>query len=150
MSVYIHALFMGLYVSVCILEGEGEQPASSQGALVLVYVYMCPQRLEKVLPHGCFLSDDMFSESSQRLSEGFGTGGVGDGVGHRLLWVAAVVVNLEQDGEVHQDLQQPTRPELHRSLGEQEVARFKGVTAGPHQNHLDTVGKGGIMIKGEV
>lgn len=95
----------------------------------------------QVLPHGCFLSVDVSSESLRRLSEGFGTGGVGDGVRHRLLWVAAVVVNLEQDGEVHEDLQQPTRPELHRSLGEQEVARFKGVTTGPHQNHLDTVRK---------
>ncbi|KAA8586115.1 hypothetical protein FQN60_007684, partial [Etheostoma spectabile] len=56
------------------------------------------------------------SESLRRLSEGFGTGGVGDGVGHWFLWVAAVVVNLEQDGEVHQDLEQATRPELHRSL----------------------------------
>ncbi len=72
------------------------------------------------------------------LSEGFGTGSVGDGVGHWLLWVAAVVVHLEQDGEVHEDLQQATRPELHGSLGEQEVARFKGVAAGPHQHHLDT------------
>lgn len=72
------------------------------------------------------------------LSEGFGTGGVGDGVGHWLLRVAAVVVNLEQDGEVHEDLQQATCPELHGSLGEQEVARFKGVAAGPHQHHLDT------------
>lgn len=82
-----------------------------------------------------FLSVDVFS---RRLSEGFGTGGVGDGVGHRFLRVAAVVVNLEQDGEVHEDLQQATRPELHRGLGEQEVACFKGVTAGPHQHHLDT------------
>lgn len=42
MSVYVNALFMGVYV---FLEVRGEQPASSQGALVLVYVYTCPQRL---------------------------------------------------------------------------------------------------------
>lgn len=35
-SVYVHALFMGEHVSLCILEGE--QPVSSQGALVLAYV----------------------------------------------------------------------------------------------------------------
>lgn len=62
-------------------------------------------------------------------------------MGHRFLRVAAVVVNLEQDGEVHEDLQQATCPELHRSLGEQEVACFESVTAGPHQHHLDTVKK---------
>lgn len=84
-----------------------------------------------------FLSVEMSSESLPSLSEGFGTGGVGDGVRHWFLWVAAVVVNLEQDGEVHEDLQQATCPELHRSLGEQEVDRFKGVAAGPHQHHLD-------------
>ncbi len=77
-------------------------------------------------------------ESLRRLSEGFGTGGVGNGVGDWFLWVAAVVVNLEQDGEVHKNLQQATCPELHGSLGEQEVACFKGVAAGPHQHHLDT------------
>lgn len=44
-SVYVHASFMGAYVSLCILGSEGEQSASSQGALVLVYVYTCPQRL---------------------------------------------------------------------------------------------------------
>lgn len=37
-SVYVHALFMGEHVSLCILGSEGEQPASSQGALVLAYV----------------------------------------------------------------------------------------------------------------
>lgn len=85
-----------------------------------------------------FSSGDVSSESLQRRSEGFGTGGVGDRVRHWFLWVVAVVVNLEQDGDVHKDLQQATCPELHRSLGEQEVDGFKGVAAGPHQHHLDT------------
>lgn len=71
------------------------------------------------------------------FSEGFGTGGVGNCVWHWFLRVAAVVVNLEEDGDVHEDLQQAANPELHRSLGEEEVPRFKGVTTGPHQNHLD-------------
>lgn len=72
-------------------------------------------------------------------SQGFGTGGVGDGVGHGLLRVAAVVVDLEQDGDVHQHLQEAACPKLHRGLGEQEVARLEGVAAGPHQHHLDAV-----------
>lgn len=73
-----------------------------------------------------------------RLSEGFGTAGVRHRVGHGLLWVETVVVHLKQDGKVHKDLEKATDPELGRSLGEQEVAGFKGVPAGPHQNHLDT------------
>lgn len=80
------------------------------------------------------------SESRAELSERFGTGGVGHGVRQRLLRVAAVVVNLEQDGDVHKDLQQPAGPELHGGLGEQEVDGFKGVAAGPHQHHLDAGG----------
>lgn len=80
------------------------------------------------------------SESWAELSERFGTGGVGHGVRQRLLRVAAVVVNLEQDGDVHEDLQQPAGPELHGGLGEQEVDGFKGVAAGPHQHHLDAGG----------
>jgi len=83
----------------------------------------------------------VLSETVRSLSEGFGTGGVGDCVGHRFLWVAAVVVNLEQDGDVHEDLQQAASPKLYGRLREQEVARFKGVAAGPHQHHLDTGGK---------
>ena len=83
----------------------------------------------------------MSSASLRRRSEGFGTGGVGDGVRHWLLWVAAVVVNLEQDGDVHEDLQQAACPELHGRLGEQEVDGFEGVAAGPHQHHLDTGGE---------
>lgn len=74
------------------------------------------------------------------LSERFGTGDVGHGVRQRLLRVAAVVVNLEQDGDVHEDLQQPAGPELHGGLGQQEVDGFKGVAAGPHQHHLDAGG----------
>lgn len=84
----------------------------------------------------------MSSESMKRLSEGFGTGGVGDGVGQRFLWEAAVVINLEQDGKVHANLQQATCPELHRSLGQQKVTCFEGVTTGPHQYHLDTGRRG--------
>lgn len=80
------------------------------------------------------------SESWAELSERFGTGGVGHGVRQRLLRVAAIVVNLEQDGDVHEDLQQPAGPELHGGLGEQEVDGFKGVAAGPHQHHLDAGG----------
>lgn len=79
-------------------------------------------------------------ESWAERSERFGTGGVGHGVRQRLLRVAAVVVNLEQDGDVHEDLQQPAGPELHGGLGEQEVDGFKGVAAGPHQHHLDAGG----------
>lgn len=100
----------------------------------------------KLLPHWCLLSVDISTESLQRLSEGFGTSGVGDGVGQRFLWVAAVVINLEQDGKVHADLQQAACPELHGSLGEQKVARFKGVTAGPHQHHLDTHALCGLVL----
>lgn len=74
-------------------------------------------------------------------SEGFGTGGVGHGVRQRLLRVAAVVVDLEQDGDVHEDLQQPADPELDGRLGEQEVDGLEGVAAGPHQNHLDAGGR---------
>lgn len=80
------------------------------------------------------------SESWAELSERFGTGGVGHGVRQRLLRVAAVVVNLEEDRDVHEDLQQPAGPELHGGLGEQEVDGFKGVAAGPHQHHLDAGG----------
>lgn len=101
---------------------------------MFIHVHSAPRSGSSLL----FLSVDMSSESLQRLSEGFGTGGVGDGVRHWFLWVVAVVVNLEQDGEVHKDLKQATCPELHRSLGEQEVDCFKGVAAGPHQHHLNT------------
>lgn len=80
------------------------------------------------------------SESWGEPSEGLGTGGVRNGVRQRLLRVAAVVVNLEEDGEVHKDLQQPAGPELHGGLGEQEVDGLKGVAAGPHQHHLNTEG----------
>lgn len=62
-------------------------------------------------------------------------------MGHRFLRVAAVVVDLEQDGAVHEDLQQAARPELHGGLGEQEVDGFKGVAARPHQHHLNAAGK---------
>lgn len=76
------------------------------------------------------------------FSEGFGTGGVGGGVGNWFLREAAVVIHLEEDGEVHKDLQKATGPELNGSLSEQEVSRLKGVAAGPHQHHLDTGGNG--------
>ena len=82
-------------------------------------------------------------------SESLGAGGVGHGVGGRFLGVAAVVVDLEQDGYVHGHLQQATGPELHRSLGEQEVDRLKGVSAGPHQHHLNTGGGRGERREGK-
>lgn len=95
--------------------------------------------LRRLLPPRAFTRvGGASSESWGEPSEGFGTGGVGNGVGERLLWVAAVVVNLEEDGDVHEDLQQPAGPELHGGLGEQEVDGFKGVAAGPHQHHLNT------------
>lgn len=59
-------------------------------------------------------------------------------MGHGFLRVAAIIVNLEEDGAVHKDLQQAARPELHGGLGEQEVDGFKGVAACPHQHHLNT------------
>lgn len=59
-------------------------------------------------------------------------------MGYGLLRVAAIVVNLEEDGAVHKDLQQATGPELHGGLGEQEVDGLKGVAARPHQHHLNT------------
>lgn len=77
-------------------------------------------------------------ERARPPSESLGTGGVGHGVGHGFLRVAAVVVNLEEDGAVHKDLQQAARPELYGGLGEQEVDGFKGVAARPHQHHLNT------------
>lgn len=92
----------------------------------------------KSLPSLLFSSCDAPLESLLRLLEGFGTGGEGDGVRHWFLWVTAVVVNLEQDSDVYEDLQHAACPELHRRLGEQEVDGFKGVTAGPHQHHLNT------------
>lgn len=66
---------------------------------------------------------------------------MGNGVRQRLLRVAAVVVDLKQDGEVHEDLQQPAGPELHGGLGEHEVDGLKGVAAGPHQHHLNAGGE---------
>lgn len=77
-------------------------------------------------------------ERARPPSESLGTGGVGHGVRHGFLRVAAVVVNLEEDGAVHKDLQQAARPELYGRLGEQEVDGFKGVAARPHQHHLNT------------
>lgn len=81
-------------------------------------------------------------------SEGFSAAGEGDGVGHWFLGVAAVVVDLEQDGQVHEDLQQAARPELHGCLGEQEVDGFEGVAAGPHQDHLDARKTEKTAVKG--
>lgn len=80
-------------------------------------------------------------------SESLSAGGV-DRVGYRLLGVAAVVVDLEEDGEVHEDLQETANPELHGGLCEQEVGCLEGVTAGPHEDHLDTAGKGGTRSEG--
>lgn len=104
-------------------------------ALVRICVYTCPQLQRK--PVEVCLKAKCADVLLQTLSEGLGTGGKRDGVGHRLLWVAAVVVNLEEDGKVHHNLQQATCPELHGSLGEQEVSGLKGVAARPHQHHLN-------------
>lgn len=51
---YVHALFMSVYASLCIHSSEGEQPASSQGALVLMYAYTCPQLLLNCFLTGVF------------------------------------------------------------------------------------------------
>lgn len=93
--------YLWVFVSLYILGDECEQPASSQGTLVLVDVYRRPR-----LQSRAFLSASslVVPASLQRPSQGFGTGGMGHGVRHGLLWVAAVVVNLKQDGEVHGDL----------------------------------------------
>lgn len=120
---------MGVYVSLCLL-GEGSlHPLTALWFLCMLDIGATSER------------------PSERPSEGFSTGREGHGVGHRFLWVAAVVVNLEQDGKVDDDLQHAACPELHRSLGEQKVARFKGVATGPHQHHLDTVRKEGMQNK---
>lgn len=105
--------------------------------LLMLYLWACA--CLPVPSEACILSgfSGLFRGTDVSVSEGFGTGGVGDGVGHGFLRVAAVVVDLEQDGEVHEHLQQAAGPELHRGLGQQEVARLEGVAAGPHQHHLD-------------
>ncbi len=54
----------------------------------------------------------------------------------------AVVVHLEENGEVHAHLKESTDPELHRSLSQQEVAGLESVSTGPHQHHLNTGGTG--------
>lgn len=137
-----------LWMCTCIYVYFGVRVSSLHHLRVLLYscMFINVHSTSKSASSLVFLSVAMSLESLQRLSKGFGTGDVGDGVGHWFLWVAAVVVNLEQDGEVHEDLQQATCPELHRSLGEQEVACFKGVTAGPHQHHLDTHALCGLVL----
>lgn len=67
-------------------------------------------------------------------------------MGNWFLREAAVVIHLEEDGEVHKDLQKATGPELNGSLSEQEVSRLKGVAAGPHQHHLDTHALCGLVL----
>lgn len=58
------------------------------------------------------------------------------------MWVVAVIVHLEENGEVHAHLEEAADPELHWSLSQQEVACLKSVSTGPHQHHLDTGGTG--------
>lgn len=59
-------------------------------------------------------------------------------VGSRLLRVAAVEVNLHQNGHVHKDLEESTDGELEGSLIQEKVHCLEGVPTGPHQHHLDT------------
>lgn len=103
----------------------------AEAATPLVRVFGRPPPPSSPLAFGSFLG------TRGNTSESFGTGGVGDGVGHGFPRVAAVVVDLGQDSDVHKNLQQSARPELHGGLREQKVACFEGVAAGPHQHHLD-------------
>lgn len=72
-----------------------------------------------------------------RASESLGAGRV-RGVGHRLLRVVAVQINLQQDSDVHENLQESADGELERGLVQDEVNSLERVPAGPHQHHLDT------------
>lgn len=71
------------------------------------------------------------------VSQGLGAGWVCS-VGHRLLRVVAVQVNLQQDSDVHKNLQESTDGELERGLIQDEVNSLERVPTGPHQHHLDT------------
>lgn len=69
-------------------------------------------------------------------SQGLGAGWVCS-VGHRLLRVVAVQVNLQQDSDIHKNLQESTDGELERGLIQDEVNSLERVPTGPHQHHLD-------------
>lgn len=69
-------------------------------------------------------------------SEGLGAGWVCS-VGHGLLRVVAVQVNLQQDSDVHKHLQESTDGELERGLVQDEVNSLECVPTAPHQHHLD-------------
>lgn len=69
-------------------------------------------------------------------SEGLGAGWVCS-VGHGLLRVVAVQVNLQQDSNVHKHLQESTDGELERGLVQDEVNSLECVPTAPHQHHLD-------------
>lgn len=71
-----------------------------------------------------------------RCSQGLGAGWVCS-VGHGLLRVVAVQVNLQQDSDVHKYLQESTDGELERGLIQDEVNSLERVPTGPHQHHLD-------------
>jgi len=70
-------------------------------------------------------------------SQGLGAGRVRS-VGNGLLRVGAVQVNLQQDSDVHKNLQESTDGELERGLIQDEVNSLERVPTGPHQHHLDT------------
>lgn len=59
-------------------------------------------------------------------------------VGRGLLRVVAVQVNLQQDSDVHENLQESADGELERGLIQNEVNSLERVPTGPHQHHLDT------------
>lgn len=141
--------YLWVHVSLCILEkggGGGTEEGSLLRLKVLWYSSMFKHVL-RILQSVSFAVPFPWERGRRPRGtergpplESLGTGGVGHGVGHGFLRVAAIVVNLEEDGTVHKDLQQAARPELHRGLGEQEVDGFKGVAARPHQHHLNAWG----------
>ena len=52
--------------------------------------------------------------------------------------VVPVEQYLEENENVHDDLQWPTDPELERGLSHDEVDCLECVTTEPHENHLYT------------
>lgn len=138
--------YLWVHVSLCILAKREEGRGGEGSSLLRLKVLWYSSVLKHVLGILQSVSSLPFQgawavpsgERARPPSESLGTGGVGHGVGHGFLRVAAVVVDLEEDGAVHKDLQQAARPELYGGLGEQEVDGFKGVAARPHQHHLNT------------
>lgn len=102
---------MGAHVSLCILEiGGGMEEGSLLHLKVLWYLSVFKHVLgilqsASVPPSpGSAGSALGGKRESSAPSESLGTGGVGHGVGHGFLWVAAIVINLKEDGAVHEDL----------------------------------------------